>query len=162
MGDLFVRLADTPWQIAMVLSGGGSGAVGICFRRAGASVNFVEANIPYSRASLESYLGAPPFDGYASVDTAQQAATVARSRAIRLGNGNEQRSAGLALLAVLPTEPSRQDGCRVVVALQTANESKTWVQSIDKATDGERHDRSSAESIADHMVIVAIEHLLSL
>ncbi|MGB7324835.1 MAG: CinA family protein [Rubripirellula sp.] len=160
--DLFARLVQSDWQIALVVTGGGSGAISHCFRRQGASKNFVEAAIPYSRASLESYLGAPPADSSASTATARQAASSAYKRAETLGTKSADHAVGLAMLAVLPTDPPRPDVCRICVAMQTSRESTVWSTMLDDhAGCQNRQKRQAAESIADQMVLNALAHLLS-
>ncbi|QDT07737.1 hypothetical protein K227x_61650 [Rubripirellula lacrimiformis] len=156
--NCLARLVQSDWRIALVVTGGGSGAVTQCFRRPQASVNFVEAVIPYSRKSLEDYLGRPPIAGSASPETATQAAMVAHDRATRLGSGDIQDAVGISLLAVLPTQPRRDDQThRICVSMQAAGGSANWMTEID---DGSMT-RQDAEQMADRMFWTAIEHLLS-
>ena len=65
----------------MVLTGGGSGVISRCLRRPGASLNFVEAVMPYSRQATQQYLGVEPSEGYASAQTAKALAQTAQRRA---------------------------------------------------------------------------------
>jgi nicotinamide mononucleotide (NMN) deamidase PncC len=153
---LFEKLARQPIQIAMVCTGGGSGAIASCFRRAGASRNFVDAAIPYSRAASEAYLGVGPADSRASLEFAQQLAAAALARAVRFGENDSSAPVGIALVAALPTEPPSDVEERIHVALHRAGDQQCWSENLDKGM----HSRESAEAIADQMVFQAIAYLV--
>lgn len=186
--DLFDRLSQTQAQIALVVSGGGSGAVAACFRRSGASKNFVEAAIPYSRKAMFDYLGCQPIGPSASRETAQQLARSAHRRAlassipntivndyevqntVRQSTGsasNEKqdladRAVGLALVAALPTVPPRDHVHQAHVAIHCQVLSRAWSQTLDLANLTARDPdlRSQAESIADQMIYRALGEII--
>lgn len=156
--SLLESLADSDHRISLVVTGGGSGAIGHCFRRAGASRNFVDAAIPYSRAAVAEYLGCPPDDSSASSAVARQLASAALQRAIRLDDApaSAVHAAGIALVAALPTTPPRRGQDRIHVVLQTAQQGVLWSLELAKGA----HTREEAETIADEMVFRAISELI--
>ncbi len=149
------RIFQTRWKIALVVTGGGSGAIAKCFRRSGASRNFVEAVIPYSHAALADYLNGPPVAGHADLSTATQIASVAFDRAVKVGGGDPKDAVGIALVAALPTDPPRDHIHRIHVALHADSLRQTWSCELTDRT----YTRQQAEDIADAMVLAAIEFL---
>jgi hypothetical protein len=159
--SLLQTLAGADKRISLVVTGGGSGAVTHCLRRAGASRNFVDAVIPYSRAAVTDYLGCPPVDSSASSAVAKQLAAVALRHATELDDGSDAQrrdaveSAGIALVAALPTTPPRRGQDRIHVALQTAQRGVLWSLELPK----DAHTRETAETVADEMVFLALAEL---
>lgn len=154
--ELMRRLSQTRWQIAMVITGGGTGAIATCLRRSGASKNFIEAVVPYSQAALVDYLGGSPRAGHADLLTAVQLASVAVRRADDLRSNTSGQAAGIALVAALPTEPPRDHVDRIHVAMETANGTETWSRELTDRV----YTREEAEAIADDMVFAAIAFLM--
>lgn len=154
---LLEQLRGRPIQIAMVCTGGGAGAISRCFRRSGASTNFVEAIIPYSRAASAEYLGKPAPPSRASRQFAEQLAEVARTRAARLSDRAPELAVGLALVAALPTSDDRGVEQRIHVAINRTTHRQTWSEHWPAG----EHNRQSAEDLADAMVFRAIASLLA-
>ena len=153
---LFQELTQSPMQIAIVVAGGGSGAVARCFRRPGASQVFVEAVIPYSRTALAGYLAAEPRGTNASARRASQLADTALSRALALAEREPPyETVGVSLVAALPTTVKRRGSDRIHVALHTQSRRIVW--SLDMSKDA--IDRQTAESIADEMIFIALSEL---
>ena len=158
---LFEGLQNSRQRIAIVVTGGGAGALARCFRREGASKNFVEAVIPYSHAALIEYLGSPPSDSSASPAVAKQLAAVALRRAAGMGDADHQNenhvreAAGIALSAALPTTPRRRGTDRIHVVLRTHRRGVLW--SLELTKDAQTRER--AETIADEMVYRALTEL---
>lgn len=156
--SLLTALADTNASISMVVTGGGSGAITHCFRRAGASHNFVDAAIPYSRAAVVEYLGCSPDGPSASVVVARQLASAALRRSIKLDDeseSDEREPAGIALVAALPTTPPRPAQNQIHVVLQSQQPGVAW--SVMLAN--ESCSREQAETIAEEMVFAALAEL---
>ncbi|MFK8112265.1 MAG: hypothetical protein AB8B91_08680 [Rubripirellula sp.] len=156
--QLFARLRVTPFQIAIVMSGGGSGALAECFRRSGASANFVEAVIPYSQRAMSEYLSQTPLGSAASLETAKQLAEVAHQRAQRLGEPNSQHCVGLALVAALPTSRPRRGDDRIHVAAKQTDSGVS--RSIQLAKN--EFSRESAEEVADQLIYLALADIAEL
>ena len=156
--QLFEALGASGKQISLVVTGGGSGAASRCFRRAGASRNFVEAVIPYSCAAVTDYLGCPASDASASGQVAKQLACVAFGRASRLADNESDPSdaVGISLVAALPTMPRRRGQDRIHVALHTQQRGVWWSLELEKDADT----RESAETIAEEMVFHALAELV--
>jgi hypothetical protein len=152
--ELLDAFHASPLAIALVAAGGGSGAISRCFQREGASRSFVEAVIPYSRASLAEYLGAPLAGASASSATARQLAAVARRRAKRLCDDHEgnRRPVGIALVAALPTEPPRRGGDRIHVASESIDGTSQWSLNLVKGS----CTRPMAEIVSDEMMFMAL------
>lgn len=154
--QLFDELAEQPLQLALVCTGGGSGAVSRCFRRAGASKNFVEATIPYSRQASAAYLGRTPPASRASVAFAEALAEVAKGRASQWSDRQPAIAAGVALTAALPTAGAAGDQLRIHVAVHSPDFQQSW----STTWNGHPHTRESAEDLADAMVYQALRSLL--
>ena len=149
------RLHASDVRIAVVVSGGGSGAIARCFRRAGASRTFVEAAVPYSHAAMQDYLGHKPTGPSASVETARQLSEVAWDRCQRLSDVDDFRAAGIALVAALPTSMHRKGHDRIHVAVRCDGKTQTWSENLA----GGEFTRESAESLADEMFLTALSSL---
>jgi hypothetical protein len=153
---LFASLTQSPLQIALVVTGGGSGAVAHCFRRAGASAVLVEAVIPYSRLSLANYLNVQPRGSSASPARAHQLAATALARAGALTDREmPYETAGLALVAALPTIHPRKGADRIHVSLHTQRERELWSAELPK----DAFDRDTAEAITEEMIFIALSGL---
>tara|TARA_R110002049_G_scaffold4601_5_gene32068 strand:- start:106902 stop:107435 length:534 start_codon:yes stop_codon:yes gene_type:complete len=151
-------LHTTDFQIAMVVSGGGSRAIGRCFQRPGASRSFVEAVVPYSHAAMCEYLNEPPAGPSASVETAIQLSRVAMERCRRLSdNGiNTSIPVGISLVAALPTSEPRKGQDRIHVALNVNGSIQTWTRQLPRG----EFTRDAAERVAEAMFLSAMGELL--
>lgn len=152
--ELFQQLVELPLQIAIVISGGGSGSLPKCFRRAGASANFLEAVIPYSIPAMDEYLGEPACGPSASGPVAQQLARVAYGRAARLSESEQK--AGLSLVAALPTNPPRRGNDRIHIAVHLQHVG--WL--LSRELPKHEYTRESAEDVADAMMHWALKLML--
>ena len=154
--QLLKDLAETSIQVAIVCTGGGSGAISRCFRRAGASRNFIEGVIPYSKAASEAYLGSAAVGSRASKAFAQQLASVAFDRAKQLSDTASPLAVGIALVAALPTVPASSVEERIQVAMHRKEDQECWSKTLEKGV----HTRESAESVADEMIYRALLQLV--
>ncbi len=151
---LLDQLHASPIQIALVMAGGGSGALAHCFRRPGASSTFVEAVIPYSRRSMAEYLELPQdVRPDVSIETAQRLAERAFHRAARFCESENQHSAaGISLTAALPTSEPRRGLDRIHVALQDDARRSHWSVDLGQAD----VTRSFAETVSDELLFKAL------
>lgn len=144
------------FQISLVATGGGSGALARCFRRAGASRAFVEAAIPYSRPAVAAYLASTPMGSDASIERVEQLAHKAQSRAESFAQLEPpHETVGIALVAALPTSIPRRGQDRIHVALRSPSRKILWSRELMKGA----YDRESAETIADAMLFLALFEL---
>lgn len=160
--ELLATLHESPWQLALVAAGGGSGAVGECFRHQGASRTFVDAAIPYAVAAMDHYLSEPRAGSSASLETAVQLAGSARRRCGRYASPTSKQVdlAGLACVAALPSDHRRHehDRAHVVLCRQVAVDTQDlacW--SIHFKRNG--HSRRSAEDAVDACICSALAWL---
>ena len=149
------RLHASDYQISIVVSGGGSGAIAKCFQRSGASKSFVEAVVAYSRGAMAEYLEGPPVGRSASIETARQLAEMARRRCEQLTDAEGFCAAGLALTAALPTTPPRNGRDQIHVALNREGATETWSKELRKG----EFTRESAEALADEMFLRALNSM---
>jgi hypothetical protein len=142
-------------RVALVAAGGGCGAIGQCFRFPGASRTFVEAAIPYDRAAMADYLGGLPNDPSASAARARQLAVRAVTRSEAWSKSADppvRGTLGVACTAALPSPHARHNQNRIHVVV--FGPTFTWQASATWETG--RHDRASAERLADAMIFTAL------
>ncbi|MGI9474419.1 MAG: hypothetical protein ACR2NZ_22975 [Rubripirellula sp.] len=153
--SVLAKVAQTPFQIAIVVTGGGTGILGHCFARAGASKNFLEGVVPYARDALAEYLG-ESFDlSCASAAAAERLAATALLRATRFCE-HDTRPVGLALTAALPTVPERRGQDRIHLALDTGIDRRTLSVELPKG----QHTRANAEAVAEELHLIALSRLI--
>jgi hypothetical protein len=133
---LIARLHASPWQGAVVVTGGGSLVLSDLLQVPGASATVLRAEVPYSAAALAQMLGASPDQAAASA-TASDIATVAFQQARDLANAGRDRRAvaslfGLAITASLRTRDPKRGAHRAFVALQTLSASRCWTLELAK------------------------------
>lgn len=131
-----------------------------CLGRSGASLNFVEAVVPYSRLATQHYLGGKPEAGYATRSTATKLAQIAYTRATKFSE-KQGNSFGIALTAALPTtsgvlETGTLQECCVHVASRSSEGLRSWSLSFQ----GHGDERSTAEQIANQMFLIALQDSL--
>lgn len=155
---LLSDLHDRPVKIAIVIAGGGSGAVAQCYRCPGASGTFIEAVIPYSRAAMTDYLAGQRVDLAVARETAERLARRAWQRCDGLCDARERddRCYGLALTAALPTHQPRSDLSSIHVALHDGTGTSAWALQISHRSIL----REDAEQISDEMIFLALATLV--
>ena len=164
--NVLQALSATNISIAMVVTGGGTGVIPRCFRRVGASLNFVDANVPYSRVATEQYLGFKPVESYASVNTACALAKAAYARA-QTQTETRSHALGLSMTASLPTHPvahASHNDPRWPDAKTSVPDSQIHVASHDTINrrnwslhfSARQCNRNTAESIAEQIFLVAL------
>ncbi len=154
---VLARLSDSGIQIALVVTGGGAGALGKCFTRPGASTNFVEATVPYSRGAATAYLAGKPIGSSASPDRAAQLATTALNRAESHTDRDAPiEAAGIALVAALPTTIPRKDKDRAHLSVRTRGAMTHWSLDLGQGT----LDRETAESLCEQLILVGLAELI--
>jgi nicotinamide mononucleotide (NMN) deamidase PncC len=156
--DRLQTMTQRPWQIALVISGGGSGAIGSCLARPGASRCFVEAVMPYSRRAMNDYLGQRPTCPSASVQMARLMAERALVRAAELSDVPDATPVGVAMTCALPTIPPRDHVNQIHVAIASHDIAKDW----SRALGPEVETRERAETIANEMLLQTLTESLQL
>ncbi len=95
-------------KFVLAITGGGSLAIGDLLEQGGASAWFLEGVIPYSKESLDSFLGFEPHK-YCSALTARQMAMRAFARSMELGAKLEE-GVGVACTATLGKVADEREG----------------------------------------------------
>lgn len=147
--DLAQRLHDASGLGVVVLTSGGSGALALLLRTAGASRTVLEAHIPYGQSALESFLGGRP-DQACAPDTARAMAMAAFHRARSLAP--DAPVFGVSCTASLVTDRPKLGEHRVHIGLQTADHSDLFSVEL---TAGARS-RLEEEAICDRMLLNAL------
>jgi nicotinamide mononucleotide (NMN) deamidase PncC len=107
-------------KAALIVSGGGSGAVHALLSHPGASRFMLEAQIPYSPPAIFDYLG-EKLDGFCSEIAAQTMAQRAYERALifTLSDGAAQTILGIACTAALHTTRERKGPDRAFFCIKS-------------------------------------------
>lgn len=133
----------------VVLSSGGSGALALLLRSAGASRTVLEALVPYSQGALTAFLGGRP-DQACAPDTARAMAMAAFHRARALAG--DAAVFGISCTASLATDRPKRGEHRVHIGLQTAARSDLFSVEL---TAGAR-DRLEEEAFCDRLLLNAL------
>jgi len=118
-------LQSSGYKAAMVVCGGGSGAVHALLSRPGASRFVLEVQIPYSPEALAAYLGKIPAQS-CSEATVKSMAEKALERAVELQGSCPL---GVACTAALQTNRVRRGGDRAFLCFQTLE--KRFLQRVE-------------------------------
>ena len=107
-------------KAALIVSGGGSGALHALLSHPGASRFVLEAQIPYSSAAMFDYLG-EKLDGYCSESAAQTMAERAYERALifTLTDAAKPLILGIACTAALQTTRERKGSDRAFFCIKS-------------------------------------------
>ena len=151
--DWVSSLNESPWQIALALTGGGSLAISDFLRQPGGSATILEATVPYARRALTDFLGQDR-EAACSVGTARAMAERAYERATRIARGKEN-VAGVGCTASLVTAVPKHGPHRIHVALRTDNELNVRTLVLNK---GERT-RDQEERIAADLILQSLAAL---
>ncbi len=150
--DLIRRLADENRRVVIVSSGGGSEAISHLATTPGVSEVMLEALVPYSRHSVDSFLGGKQ-ETYCSSRAARRLAVLAWQRACFYGATCEQ-AVGVSVTASLKSIGTKKGDHRVVVALQTFDCTRVAYLTLQK----NQRSRTEEEHLAAWL---ALESLVS-
>jgi len=151
--ELIRQLHDSPHQIVLAVSGGGSLAVSDLLTQPGASSTVLEAVVPYSALAVDSWLGHRP-DSYCSQDTARIMAATAWWRASQLSDVDEATAPklGIACTAALATGRPRKGEHRCWIAVESTRSSTTHSLILTKGA----RDRAGEEQLVRSLILRAI------
>lgn len=107
-------IQSSSFMAALVTTGGGSGAIHALLSHPGASRFVLDAQIPYSPAALEAYLGLPPISA-CSEESARQLARAAYHRASRVTD----YPLGISCTAALQTKRVRRGDDRAFIGIKS-------------------------------------------
>ncbi|NQV25634.1 MAG: CinA family protein [Rhodopirellula sp.] len=120
------NLYDSPWQMALCLTGGGSRIASDLLTVPGASSTILDIAIPYSNAALTSYLQQQP-DQFCSRKAALSMSTVAWQRAMRFSASAQNDAAfriGISCTASLASSRPKRGDHRIWIATESAAGSR--------------------------------------
>ena len=144
-------------QVVVAVTGGGSKAISQLLEIPGASQTLLEAVVPYSSASLASWLGGVP-DQACSAATARAMAMAAWMRARQLSadfvstNCAARPLIGLAATASLASKESKRGEHRIHVAVQTTTTTNVSSLVLTK----ELRDRKKEEWLTAKLLLVTL------
>lgn len=123
MTNVIEAIQASGWNAAIVVSGGGSGAVHALLSHPGASRFILEAQIPYSPEAMFDYLG-EKLDSFCSAEAAATMACRAFERALifSLSSKMNRPFLGVSCTAALQTNRERKGSDRAFVCIKTRTE----------------------------------------
>lgn len=118
--SLIENILGSGHKAALIISGGGSGAVHALLSHPGASRFVLESQIPYSPPAMFDYLG-EKLDGFCSEVAAQTMAERAYERALifTLTDGTKPPILGIACTAALQTTRERKGSDRAFFCIKS-------------------------------------------
>lgn len=139
-------------KLVIVITGGGSEAIGELLKVPGGSQSLLEAMVPYSAAALDDFLGGRP-DHYCSEPTCRAMAMAAWMRTRELESDADPASlVGIGVTASLVSNVPKRGEHRIHMGLQTANETATLSLTLDKGT----RNREQEEHLASRLILLAL------
>lgn len=148
------NLFQSPWQIALCLTGGGSRVISDLLTVPGASSTLLDVAIPYSAASLTDYLGQVP-DQFCSRETALRMATVAWQKSLRFADATENATdhcLGVACTASLASSMPKRGEHRIWIATESVASSRVLSIILKKGI----RTRLEEETLAAELLLYAI------
>ena len=150
---LIKQIHDADARSCLVITGAGTSAISALFSVAGASRTVIDAQVPYSRAALDTYVGYQA-EQHVSQDEAKIMAIKAYERSVRLSDPGPRpyQLIGLSCTAAIATDRHRRGENRVHVAWYDGNGGATYSLVMNK---GER-DRAGEEAVCSAIVLNAL------
>ena len=136
-------IQSSSYKAAIVVSGGGSGAVHSLLAHPGASRFILEAQIPYIFEVLADYLGETP-EQACSEKTARLMATRAFDRAFRFAP-HSSRTIGISCTAALQTTRARKGEDRAFIGLKIERKESVYPIKFNGGTRATQEEYLSAE-----------------
>ena len=151
--ELVRCIHDTPTRVCLVVSGAGTSALASLFSVAGASRTVIEAQVPYSSAAVDSYLGSPSKQ-YVSREQALSLAEVAYQRASSLSVSDDEngRLVGLSCTAAIATDRARRGENRIHVAWFDGSKKATFSLVLKKGA----REREAEEAVCSAIILNAL------
>lgn len=144
-------LYDSPWQLAICLTGGGIRTATDLLTVPGASTTVLDISIPYSEAALARYLEHRP-DQFCNRDTTLRTATVAWQKAMQYSVAQGSSSAFCAGVScnasLVSTHPKRGDH-RIWIAIESAAASRIVSLTLKKGI----RNRSEEDAVASELTL---------
>ena len=151
--ELISRIHDTDAKACLVITGAGTSAISALFSVAGASRTIIDAQVPYSRAALDMYVGMQA-EQHVSKNEARMMAIKAYERAVELSDAEVRtnRLIGLSCTAAIVTDRHRRGENRAHVAWHDENRGATYSLFMEKGA----RDRAGEEAVCSAIVLNAL------
>jgi nicotinamide mononucleotide (NMN) deamidase PncC len=155
--SLMEAIQGSGHKAALIITGGGSGALHALLSHPGASRFVLEAQIPYSPPAMQDYLG-EKLDGFCSETAAQTMAQRAYERAMifTLPDGLGQPILGIACTAALQTTRERKGEDRAFFCIKSRKREAVRKLELERGSRAEQEDAVSAallDFIADYLEV---------
>jgi hypothetical protein len=150
--QLICALHASGRKAALVITGGGSGAVGELLRVPGGSRLLIEAQVPYDALALATFLGFAP-ERACSADTAIAMARSVRARAARLVPAGTDL-VGLGATAALVSDRPRKGEHRFHIAFASSDRTAHCTGVMAKG----RRDRAAEEDLVSRAIVLWLAH----
>ena len=154
--QLVQAVHDRPSRVMLVTAGAGTQALAWLLGVAGASRTLLEATIPYSERSFDTFLGHLPKQ-YVAAETAGLLAGRALNRASWLYKG-EESLVGLSCTATIVTDRPKRGQHRAHVATWTKDRVVTYHLHLHKG----RRDRYGEENLVSRLMLNALAEAFDL
>ncbi len=151
--ELIQALHDAPAKACLVVTGAGTSAISALFSVAGASRTVIDAQIPYSRAALDEYVGVQAH-GHVSAAEARLMATKAHEHASRMSDqeASIEELIGLSCTAAIATDRVRRGANRCYVASFNGHQLITYSLVLNKGA----RSRVGEEDICKTLILNAL------
>ncbi len=151
--DLVTQIHSTSAKACLVITGAGTSAISALFSVAGASRTVIDAQVPYSRTALDSYVETHA-EQHVSQDEATLMAIKAFQRAVDLTelDGRTERLIGLSCTAAIATDRLRRGENRAHVAWHDGKHGATYSLVMKKGA----RDRAGEETVCSAIVLNAL------
>ena len=151
--NLIVAIHDTPTKVCLVITGAGTSAIAALFAVSGASRTVIDAQVPYSRAALDDYVGTVA-DQHVSKTEAALMAKRAFQRAVELSDaeGPQRHLIGLSCTAAIATDRVRRGENRAHIAWHDGERTSTVSIVMKKGA----RDRDGEEAVCKALVLNAL------
>lgn len=155
IADIVQRIHDSPVKACLVITGAGTSAISSLFSVAGASRTMIDAQIPYARAALDSYVGVEA-EQHVSRQEAEIMAKRAYERAGKLsettGTGEVGRLVGISCTAAIATDRARRGENRAHVAWHDGTNGATYSMLMNKGA----RSRAKEEALCAAIILNAL------
>jgi nicotinamide mononucleotide (NMN) deamidase PncC len=155
--SLIEAIQGSGYKAALIITGGGSGALHALLSHPGASRFILEVQIPYGPAAMKDYLG-EQIDGFCSENAAQTMAERAYERAMifTLPEGLGQPILGIACTAALQTTRERKGADRAFFCIKSRKREEVRKLELEPGSRAQQEDIVSAallDFIADYLEV---------
>jgi Nicotinic acid mononucleotide adenylyltransferase len=157
--DMIRMIHDSTYRIVLAITGGGTESIGELLRHGRGSDTMIEAIVPYSKESLDSFIGKEP-SRYASIDTARDMAMSAYRHALYLNSMTEKNDhenlIGIGVTCKLARITNERQGRQHEIHFASQSYFKTTSSSLFLK---ENTSREEQEEIATEFIIENIASL---